>query len=180
MAYSDPCPICGKNLGEVGYSFNGEILYVCSFCSEEIVKLSSFSESKKEHAKEYFQRMLDNNRTIGIGTSLAQSLLINGPSVTEYKVNTNNSAEESPNIQSPSSTPEVIYESHPQISNTSLKISGAFFLALAIILYIVSIRSVGTFQVANIQSTVFAAASAVISAVSFVGAKIVSALNGKS
>lgn len=52
-----------------------------------------------------------------------------------------------------------------------ISMAGIFGIA-AVILYFVSIRDVGGFQVANTQSTVFCAACAIICAINVVGAII--------
>ena len=57
-----------------------------------------------------------------------------------------------------------------------LIVAACIFGALAIIFYIVSIKEVSGYQIANIQSTVFCAACAIICALNIVGAIILNYL----
>ena len=184
MALSGYCPICSKGMSvvnEVKYEFRGNELKICYNCSEEIAKLSSPDDVIKEKAKLYFRNMQEKNKPQKLGVPLVKSLLEGEVSEEELKAPAPVVKKE---IPEPSQPAEVLPK--PQASdeastatNGSLKVAGVIFLIIAVVWYYISVVDVDGFKVANIQSTVFAAASAVISAVCFVGARIITVLDSR-
>ena len=75
------------------------------------------------------------------------------------------------------SMPESAFAQQTPSGDSGLNICGVIFLILAVVLYFVSVDN--SYGVANIQTTVFAAASAVAAVVCFAAGQIIRVINRK-
>ena len=122
----------------------------------------------KDASEQYFRSLINKNIPHDVGIPLTKSLV--GPKKIDEDRKTDVKPENKTNTDS------------TQQSTSSagiLWIGGFIFLVLAIVKYVQSIHDVDGLRIANIQSTVFAAASWIVSMVCFVGARIITVIEKK-
>ena len=170
MANERICEICGEPIKRLdGYAIkcNGVKGLVCNTCNVQLDNL------QYKHYKEEGIRYLNDKLNQGKATSLGREFIESR--FGKYRVYQEPAYTESSEKDAPAYTPAP---EEPSTGN-GLMLSGVIFLILAVILYIVSIQNVNGLQIANIQGTVFCAASFIVSMVCFACKTVITACQGK-
>ena len=161
------CPFCGEQLGTLTMyerEIHGKAFSICSNCRNAFKKIDSGNPFKVDAGKSYFQARLKNNETAPEALPLVREIL--GETVSDEEIET-----------ATVSIPEGAFAQNNVSGDVGLNIGGAVFLILAVILYFISVDN--SYSVANIQTTVFAAASTVAAVVCFAAGQIIRVINRK-
>ena len=170
MANERICEVCGapiKRLDGYGIKCNGEKGLVCNECNVQLGNLQY--KNYKEQAIPYMQDKLNRNTATPLGKAYVKSRF------EKFRIYQEPAYTGSTGATAPTGIPAP---EEPSVGN-GLILGGVIFLIIAIILYIVSVRDVNGVQIANIQATVFCAASFVVSMVCFACKIVISACQGK-
>ncbi len=163
------CCCCGTFIGRIDtvkIAFYGHELRVCQFCGDAFEKIDSGDVRKIESGKKYLQARLEKNEAAPIAIPLIREAL--GETIDKDTV-------------------EKVVANLPSVSEISKKTSkvgsslplwaGICFLIASIILYFISTNN--SYGIANIPSTIFAAASFVSAMVCLGTSSIIKAINTK-
>ena len=163
------CCICGETYMDLyanKVSFRGKSIDVCDDCNQALKWLDS--NNKKEKGMQYLRKKLENGTPSTQGFLLVKDHLHENP--TQEEVEAYKTVEEATAVNEESSA------STNNGGGGSL-VAGIFFLVVAVILYFVSIDN--NYGVANIQSTVYSAASFVAAIVCFATSRIIKEIKSK-
>ena len=173
------CCICGHETGASsgGLLVNGRTAPICDECGE-LLDASESMDQQDPQRVELYSQLLGKMRSSGASNAVIESVKgifsdVNSDEVREFieseeKEFEREKLEEERERESTSAT---------WSGTGGFILAGVIFLFAAIVFYVISIRDVGYgVQVANIQTTVFAAASFVAGIVNFAAAGIVKAL----
>ena len=153
---SKQCCICGTTIGFMTADrryYNGQGFDICANCQEAFTKVKSGKASKVESGSEYLRA----KRTEGVITPEALTMVADALGEIDHVKDTANS--------------------QYRVSSGIPFFAGVVFFILAVILYIASVNN--NYGVANIQSTVFSAASFVAAIVCFAASSIIRAMNSR-
>ena len=166
------CTLCQNPISngkDIQYSFYGSPHPICPGCYQALSDISSFRKDRRESGKQFVSNLLNENSytpDITIELRHVLELPISGELKQEAKeyIKNNRPSKEAPPPDSPSDS-----------SGYGFILAGFLFLVVAIILFILSIRkldrysaaALGVESVANIQLTVFSAASFIAAVVCF-------------
>ena len=162
------CCICGQDINSWNYTtktYQDQDYKICMACLSAIDKVNSKEQQNIDSGINYFRNQLDNNKTSREAIPLVKYIL----GEDEPVKNVNSVSKTSSRSRIPSQGSEV--------SSSVPLFAGIVFLVLAVILYFVSVNN--DYGVANIQSTVFSAASFIAAIVCFAAARIINAVNSK-
>ena len=167
--------MCGREVGLLNeriIQFNKFSVCLCEDCAHKSKLITSGNSARKEKAISFFQDQLTQNTASPIGDLYIKYLF--GEDITDESIPEEAKAE--------ANRREVANANKREFS--ALTIWGAVFACLAVVLYILSIREVkdgySSIYVANLQTTIFAATSAIASVMCFIGQAIVNAIKEKA
>ena len=156
---------------------NGRTAPICDECGE-LLDASESMDQQDPHRVELYSQLLGKMRSSGASNAVIESVKgifsdVNSDEVREFIESEEKESER-----------EKLEEERERESTSAISsgtggfiLAGAVFLVAALVFYVISIRDVGYgVQVANIQTTVFAAACFVAGIVNFAAAGIVKAL----
>jgi len=180
------CAVCGKNLVPMNTymkTLEGKTLPLCMNCDTMTSAAAGVNSNNRLTAREYLKGKLDAGVVPPENVILVKKLAGESMTEEEYaqlegRTGGNNEvpapkAEAAPAAEG-KSTPADTGE---PVSHNIPLYAGLVFLALAIILYVVSVNN--SYGVANIQATVFAGAAFVSAIVCFAASRIIKAINSK-
>lgn len=161
------CTICGQkrefDYEYYNYNFEGHSLPVCYICNQAIKRLKSSSDSNRSKGSAYLRNQLENGKADSNGIPLVKSLL--GETISDKELENMNKAKIEARVQESSSANLVFY------------IIGVIFIITTFVFHSASVNN--SYGVANIQGTVYAAASAIIAIICFAAGAIVTAIKNK-
>lgn len=160
------CCICGRGIHVMNTyhrAFGGKSFDLCMFCIDALEKIDSGKPEKVVSGAKHLRSEL------GKGVATPDAALMVKEALKDIPDDELN-AEITASSFSPESKPSAL-------SSTGTALAGFVFLILAIVLYFMSVNN--DYGVANIQSTVYSAASFVAAVVCFATARIINAVNSK-
>lgn len=163
----DRCPFCSQELGALNTyerTIHGKTINMCPNCKNAFKKIDSGKAFDVEAGKSYFRARLNNNETAQETIPFIREIL--GDNVSEEEIRA-----------AATSTPMNNFTQSSPSGDSGLNIGGVVFLILAVVLYFISVGN--SYGVANIQTTVFAAACFVAAVVCFAAGKIIRVINRK-
>ena len=156
---SKQCCICGTVIGFMTANkrfYNGKSFDICTSCQDAFAKVNSSNTSKANSGLDYLR------------TKKAEGLIApEAITMVDDALGETNNAKYTTNAQRRNNAATV--------GNGVPFFAGVVFLVIAAILYYVSVNN--NYGVANIQSSVFSAASFVAAVVCFATARIIDAIN---
>ncbi len=177
------CCICGHETGASsgGLLVNGRTAPICDECGE-LLDASESMEQQDPQRAELYSQLLGKMRSSGASNAVIESVKgifsdVNSDEVREFIESEEKEIEREKLEEEREKERERNSTSAISSGTGGFILAGAVFLVAALVFYVISIRDVGYgVQVANIQTTVFAAACFVAGIVNFAAAGIVKAL----
>ena len=159
------CCICGRNINFMNTyhrTYHQHSYNLCMFCVEAFEQIDSGKQSKVELGRKHLRAEYAKGQTVPEAIPMLKETL--GEKLEEE-------------IERGMTDASNQVGDVPVVSSGVPLLTGIIFLALAVILYFVSVNN--NYGVANIQSTVYSAASFVAAIVCFAASRIINAVNSK-
>ncbi len=166
------CCCCGLSIGRlntVKIAFHGHELSVCQYCGDAFKKVDTGDPKKIESGKKYLRARLEENEAAPIAIPLIQETL--GEAIDKDVIE--KAIADLPFASKTAEAKKIASE----VSHIGPFAAGICFLILTAFLYYISTNN--SYGVANIPSTIFAAASFVAAIVCFGTSAIIKAINTK-